>query len=142
MAGPTSSNDNLDSPPLSEINVTPFVDVVLVLLVIFMVTAPTMMRDSIGIKLPKAGSSDTNQSVHSIGIAVNAQGQIILNGATVTLMELANTIINELKAFPNSQALISADNDTKHGDVVRVIDSVKKAGLSKFAIQIQKESGP
>lgn len=68
-----------DGEPMSSINVTPFVDVVLVLLVIFMVTAPVLMKDSFGIHLPKATQSDQKISA-SLGVAVTKQGQILING--------------------------------------------------------------
>ena len=74
-----SSGSEDDSGPISSINVTPFVDVVLVLLVIFMVTAPLLMQDSIGIHLPKASSSD-KKLTSKMGVAVTRQGQILLNG--------------------------------------------------------------
>ena len=123
--------------PISAINVTPFVDVVLVLLVIFMVTAPVLMKDTLGIQLPKSSSSD-NQSLTTLGIAVNRQGQILLNGQMVTPDALAREVAAALKSNPETQAIISADTDARHGDVVKAIDQVKSAGLNRFAIQIDR----
>lgn len=124
--------------PISAINVTPFVDVVLVLLVIFMITAPTLMKDVIGITLPKAANSDT-KAPESLGVAVTRQGQFLLNGTPVSPDALKEEVKKELAKNPQIQAIISADKEAQHGDVVRAIDLIKNAGLQRFAFQIQKQ---
>ena len=131
----TSASD--DIIPMSAINVTPFVDVVLVLLVIFMVTAPVLMKDSIGIHLPKAASAD-QKAPPSLGVAVTKQGQILLNGELVSPETLSIQVKQALAADPDARAIISADEDARHGDVVKAIDLVKSAGMEHFAIQIEK----
>lgn len=123
--------------PISAINVTPFVDVVLVLLVIFMVTAPALMKDAIGITLPKAASADA-KAIHPVGIAVTKQGQILLDGQLTDPTSITTQLQARVQAEPEVQALISADADARHGDVVRAIDLVKSAGLTHFAIQIER----
>ena len=135
---PLSSNSDDDSSPISAINVTPFVDVVLVLLVIFMVTAPLLMQDSLGIHLPKASSSDKKLS-SKLGVAVTRQGQILLNGQLATPETVITLVRQALASDPETQALISADADARHGDVVRAIDLIKSAGMNRFAIQIEKQ---
>jgi biopolymer transport protein ExbD len=122
--------------PISAINVTPFVDVVLVLLVIFMVTAPVLMKDSIALHLPKASSADA-KTINPLGIAVTRQGQILLNGQLADAPTVTAQVKAALQSNPETQALISADADARHGDVVRAIDLVKSAGLTRFAIQIE-----
>ena len=136
MAVELSSNDD-SSQPISAINVTPFVDVVLVLLVIFMLTAPIMVKEILGIKLPNANHSD-QKSAQAFGVAVTVQGQILLNGQIIDEPGLTEMIRVELVKQPNLQVIISADKDSKHGDLVRVIDIVKGAGAVRFALQIQK----
>jgi biopolymer transport protein ExbD len=133
---PSSADD--DSGPISSINVTPFVDVVLVLLVIFMVTAPLLMQDSIGIHLPKASSSDKRITA-KMGVAVTRQGQILLNGILATPETISARVKEALAKDPETQALISADGDARHADVVRAIDLIKSAGMNRFAIQIEKQ---
>ena len=128
----TSENNAL----ISEINVTPFVDVVLVLLVIFMITAPALLKDTIGIHLPKATPSDT-RPLNTLGIAVTRQGQILLNGQTASPESLKAEVAHSLGADPETQALISADSEARHGDVVRAIDLIQSAGLHRFALQIE-----
>jgi biopolymer transport protein ExbD len=136
MAGDISASSE-DMGPISAINVTPFVDVVLVLLVIFMVTAPVLMKDAIGLHLPKAASADA-QITHPLGIAVTKQGQILINGQLADAATVTAQVKQALAANPETQALISADADARHGDVVRAIDLVKSAGLTHFAIQIER----
>jgi biopolymer transport protein ExbD len=126
-----------DGGPISAINITPFVDVVLVLLVIFMVTAPALMKESIGLKLPQASSADTAPA-NPLGIAITKQGQILVNGQLTDQAGLTASVKQALTGNPDAQALISADIDARHGDVVKVIDWVKTAGITRFAIQIQR----
>jgi biopolymer transport protein ExbD len=135
---PFSSNRDDDNGPISAINVTPFVDVVLVLLVIFMVTAPLLMQDSFGIHLPRASSSDKQFST-KLGVAITRQGQILLNGELASPETISSRVRQALQADPKTQALISADGDARHADVVRAIDLIKSAGITKFAIQIDRQ---
>jgi biopolymer transport protein ExbD len=136
----SSSSVSDDMGTISAINVTPFVDVVLVLLVIFMVTAPVIVKDTFGIHLPKAQSADQKAPNISLSVAVTAQGQILLNG----LLTGPETVMAEVKQAvakdPNAHVLISADGEAKHSDVVRAIDLLKTAGMEHFAIQIEKPS--
>lgn len=122
----------------SSINVTPFVDVMLVLLVIFMITAPMLIKDIIDIKLPKTATSD-GQKAELIGIAINKEGQVLLNGVLVDEDNLKSQVKQMLEVNPNTQGVISADVDLPYGKVVRVIDQLKLAGLEQFAVQIEKE---
>jgi biopolymer transport protein ExbD len=133
-----SSNTADDNEPISSINVTPFVDVVLVLLVIFMVTAPLLMQESIGIHLPKASSAD-KKLTSKMGVAVTRQGQILLNGVLASPEAISVRVKEALAKDPETQALISADGDARHADVVRAIDLIKSAGMNRFAIQIEKQ---
>ena len=134
------SDDQDDSigSGFSSINVTPFVDVMLVLLVIFMITAPMLIKDIIDIKLPKTATSD-GQKAELIGIAINKDGQVLLNGTLVDDENLKSQVKEMLAINPNTQGVISADVELPYGKVVRVIDQLKIAGLDKFAVQIEKE---
>lgn len=125
---------------INEINVTPFVDVVLVLLVIFMVTAPMMMKDIIGLNLPKTSTADS-QSLSTLAIAISKTGQYLLNGELMTLEDVKAKAQSAREQNKEVQAVISADVEARHGDVVRAIDTVKSAGIENFAIQVEKSSG-
>ncbi len=136
MAGvPTDqSEDGL----ISGINVTPFVDVVLVLLVIFMVTAPILVKDILSLKLPKTKSGD-GQVVQTLGVSVNRTGQILLNGQITDEAGLQAAVQTTLAQNVDAQAIIAADVEVEYGKVVRVIDLLKTAGLEKFAVQIERD---
>jgi biopolymer transport protein ExbD len=142
MAGRLSPPSQDEGTPISEINVTPFVDVVLVLLVIFMVTAPVLMKDTLGLKLPKSSSGDSKAAPTSLGIAVTRHGQFLLAGRAVSEAELLAEAALALKKNSEVQALISADQDARHGDVVRAIDQIKSAGIQRFALQIERPGNP
>ena len=138
MAGKIQGPISDDMPAISEINVTPFVDVVLVLLVIFMVTAPMLVREQMSVNLPKATSGERSAS-QSIAIVMSKDGAIRLMDKPITIDQLGAQIQELIQKNPTAQAVISADQEAKHGDVVRVMDVVKKAGLTKFAIQIEQK---
>lgn len=130
-------NTSDEAEPIASINVTPFVDVVLVLLVIFMVTAPIISKELLEVNLPKAASGKQT-NIQSIGIVITQQGQILLNGKQVSPIELAYEIKQGVSKNAELQAVISADGESKHSDVVKAIDIIKSSGLSKFALQVQR----
>ncbi len=138
MAGGNFRRDEDSLPAISEINVTPFVDVVLVLLVIFMVTAPMLVREQMSVNLPKAQSGEKSAS-QSISIVIDKSGVIRVMEKVIQVSDLVSEIKSLLMANPNAQAVISADQETKHGDVVQVMDLIKSAGLTRFAIQIERK---
>jgi biopolymer transport protein ExbD len=123
---------------INEINITPFVDVVLVLLVIFMVTAPVMMKESLKVNLPKTLTSDVTAKTDSIGVAITKEGQVLFNGKLLSIENLQNELRTISQKAPETNFLISADTETRHGDVVRMIDMLKKNNLNRFALQVEK----
>lgn len=123
---------------IGEINVTPFVDVVLVLLVIFMVTAPLLMKEALKVNLPKV-SEKPQEAVATLGVTVTKDGQVLLNGVLTSLDTLSESVRAFHQTNPQAQAMISADVDARHGDVVRVIDRIRGGGLEKFAIQVERQ---
>ncbi len=137
MAGKILGSEQDEMPAISEINVTPFVDVVLVLLVIFMVTAPMLVREQMSVNLPKAQSGEKSAS-QAISIVIDRTGEVRVMDKPVEIEALAAEIKARLETNPNAQAVISADQEAKHGDVVKVMDLIKGAGLSRFAIEIEK----
>ena len=133
------SDDN-SSEGINEINITPFVDVVLVLLVIFMVTAPMMVQQVLKINLPKSESAEATNS-ETFGLAITANGQFLLDGelsSEIKILEKAKTL---LKKDQEAQVIIAADSESQHRFVVKAIDIVKRAGIKNFAFQVttQKE---
>ncbi len=127
-----------DEELISSINVTPFVDVTLVLLVIFMVTAPVLAKDILNLRLPKTETGD-GKAMSTLGVGVNRQGRILLNGSEVSGEALKSAVAKALASDPQTQAIIAADTTTEYGNVVRAIDLIKSAGLSRFAIQVERK---
>lgn len=132
----TKLDDNDDG--INDINITPFVDVVLVLLVIFMVTAPVMIKESLKVNLPKTLTSDITSKADSVGIAITKEGQVLFNGKLMGPDSLQAELSRISKEAPQTNFLISADADSRHGDVVRMIDMLKKNNLNRFALQVEK----
>lgn len=131
-------NNSDDNESISEINVVPLVDIILVVLIIFMVTAPTFMKQTISVNLPKAASGE--QTVPSkLDIALTADGKIMINGNEATEADLQRISLEEVAKNADVQAIISADKNVSHGKVVMVLDVVKGAGVKKFALSIDKK---
>lgn len=127
-----------DEEIMSDINVVPLVDVILVVLIIFMVTAPMIMKPSINVNLPKAGAGDPTVP-SKLNITIGANGKLSLDGKPVEDEQIKTAATEELKKNPDIQAVISADKDVTHGRVVSVLDIVKAVGVKKFAISIDKK---
>lgn len=123
---------------IADINVVPLVDIILVVLIIFMVTAPMIMKPTINVNLPKAASGDKALPT-KLNIALTADGKANLNGKFVEDAEISAKSSEELKKDPEVQAIISADKNVPHGRVVGILDIVKSAGVKKFAISIDKK---
>ncbi len=134
MAMKLDNGDDLQS----EINVVPLVDIILVVLIIFMVTAPMIMKPSINVNLPKASSGEATVP-SKLNITIAPDGKLNLDGKNVEDTEVQARAIEEFKKNPDVQAIISADKDVPHGRVVSVLDIVKGAGVKKFAISIDKK---
>lgn len=126
---------------LNDINITPFVDVVLVLLVIFMVTAPAMIKEALKVKLPRTLTSDLSGQSASVAIAITKEGQLLLNGALVSRESLEQELRRYGQSAPQTQFLLSADVDSRHGALVEVIDLLKLHRLERFALQVEKVKG-
>lgn len=129
---------NTEDDSISEINVVPLVDIVLVVLIIFMVTAPMFMKPTINVNLPKAASGDQT-APSKLNIALTADGRINLNGVFVQEEDVKSKATEEVGKNSDVQAIIAADRDVPHGKVVGLLDIVKSAGVKKFAISIDKK---
>src|SRR6185312_10840295 len=109
-----------DDEPIADINIVPFVDIILVVLIIFMVNTPFIMKPSININLPKAGSGeDTTPS--ELTISISAEGKVSLNGKPSDEASITAYSHDLAVKKPEIQAIISADKDVTHGRVVGII---------------------
>ncbi|HEY0714134.1 MAG TPA: biopolymer transporter ExbD [Polyangia bacterium] len=137
MAGGAGAFDDDDSGRMiTEINVTPLVDIVLVLLIIFMVTATYIVNPTIKIDLPKAATG-SEQTRTTLALTLDRAGALYLNGEKSDEAAVNRFIAAELPKNAELQAIIAADKTVSHGAVVRVIDLVKRAGVRKFAINVE-----
>jgi len=119
------------SQPMSEINMTPLVDVMLVLLIIFMVCAP-LMTQSINVNLPKAVGSSTQEKPEAINLAIAADGQLSWNGETVGDEGLTQYLADLAAKQPQPDLRLMADKEVRYERVAFVMGLVREAGVSKM----------
>jgi len=140
MAGAASQFEDDDSGRMiTDINVTPLVDITLVLLIIFMVTTTYIVNPSIKVDLPKAVTGN-DQMRTTLALTLTKDGQLYLNGDRSDEAQVAKQIMAELPKNPDLQAIIAADKVVSHGSVVHIIDFVKRAGVRKFAINVDSSA--
>lgn len=121
---------------LAEINVTPLVDVMLVLLIIFMITAP-MLQHELDVNLPVATGTPQVQAEDRLVLTVNKQGHIYLDQTAYTLDTLRPKLQALYQTRRNKDLFLRADADVPYGKVVQVMDEVKKAGILKLGMITQ-----
>jgi biopolymer transport protein ExbD len=133
MAGGALYQDEDGGGAISDINVTPLVDVVLVLLIIFMVTAKLIVARGIAVDSPRTASGEEVKS--TLQVTIDRDRVLYVNGDPYDSVDTAQARVAEMRAQdPELKAIISADRNVPHGDVMRVIDFVKLAGVTKFAL--------
>jgi biopolymer transport protein ExbD len=129
---------NADDDVLSEINVTPLVDVMLVLLVAFIVTAP-LMTNSIQVNLPKTSATKTTEQKKPVTVSVDAAGKLFIDKQEYPL----ETIEPELKRIhdsnPDVTLHLSSDEAVSYGKVAKVMAAIERAGISRVAVLTQAE---
>lgn len=119
-----------DSPPMAEINMTPLVDVMLVLLIVFMITIP-VMQHSVKIELPQASSQKNDVKPESININISAKGQIFWNNSPIDIDTLQIYAQTAAKKNPQPEVQLRADKNARYETVAQVLASSKRAGLTK-----------
>ncbi len=135
MAGPLGGNDD---EPIAAINVVPLVDIILVVLIIFMVTAPLVLKPTIDINLPKASSGEASAPT-PLNIAVRSDGAISLNGQASTLADVTAYASKIAAEKPDTAAILQADRSVTLETLTSIIDVVKSAGIKKVAFSIEKK---
>jgi biopolymer transport protein TolR len=123
-------------PPMSEINVTPLVDVMLVLLVIFMLTAP-LLTSAIRLDLPSAEAPPAAGAPIALTLALDAQGQLFLNDRPLTPEQLRERLAAVARTHPDTELQLRADQALAYGKVVEVMALAQKAGLSRIGFVAQ-----
>lgn len=138
-AGAYPGGDDDNGHMISGINVTPLVDITLVLLIIFMVTATYIVSPSIKVDLPRAASG-SDQTKTTLLLTLGKDGSQHLNGQAADDDAVVRFIGATLPNNPDLQAVIAADRVVPHGRVVHLIDVVKRAGVKRFAINVEPQA--
>jgi biopolymer transport protein ExbD len=124
---------------IAAINVTPLVDVVLVLLVILMVASTYIVAQTLKVQLPRAKSTD-GTAEKPTKVELLKDGKLRWNEVFIQEPELADKLKAAVEADPEMSLVVSADKEVQHGNVVHVLDLAKLAGVVKFAINVQQSS--
>ena len=133
MAGKIGGGDD---EPIVDINITPVVDVVLVLLVIFMVTAHFIVNKGMKLELPKAVTAEQLQNQKTFNISINKDGEFMLDGKMVTIDQLKSAARDATQSKVKVVAMISADKSALYNSVVVAMDALRSEGVSDFALQL------
>jgi len=118
---------------IANINVTPLVDVMLVLLVIFMVTAP-ILQQGVAINLPKVRAAALTGEEEQLVVAIDRSGKVYLNDTPTTVTELGPKLEAILKIRPDRQVFLRADQAVRYGEVMRIVATVKGAGVERLGM--------
>ena len=137
MAGGSVYKNDDDDEAITDINVTPFVDIVLVLLITFMVTAKLIVARGIEIDKPKASSGGDVQS--TLRVSIDAKGGLFVNGDRYDTDDAAVARIREVaKTTDKPKAIIAGDRNGAYGGVMRAIDLVQQAGITAIALENER----
>ena len=123
--------------PFSDINVTPLVDVMLVLVVVFLVTAP-LLASAVKVDLPKAAGKSLDGSKH-LALTIAPDGRIYLNDQFIDSQALAQTLADAAQRYPDTEVQLRADAAVPYGRVVEAMGLAQKAGLRRLAFVAQAE---
>ena len=125
--------DGRSNESLSQINVTPLVDVMLVLLVIFMVTAP-MLHQGVSVNLPSVGAGELTGDEVQLVVNVTSAGEVYLNDTIMSAPELRDQLAAIVRERPDQQVFMRADTDVRYGVVVAVMSALREAGVQRLGM--------
>lgn len=123
--------------PMSDINMTPLIDVMLVLVVIFILTAP-LLASSLQLQLPGSEAARPTQAMRTVSLALDASGQIYLNEQVLALAALQSRLVEIARQEPQTEVQLRADARVPYGQVVAVMDVAQQAGLSRIGFVAAK----
>jgi biopolymer transport protein TolR len=127
------SRDSSDRGTMSQINVTPLVDVMLVLLVIFMVTAP-MMQQGVQVNLPKAETKALPAPEESVVVSIERSGKIFINAGEIPAGDLRAKLSDMFANRSKKEVFLKADRDVPYGEVVKTMAEIKGAGIERLGM--------
>ncbi|MDR2772697.1 MAG: biopolymer transporter ExbD [Elusimicrobiota bacterium] len=120
---------------MSEINITPFTDVVLVLLIIFMITTPMLLQPGIKVNLPSTQTQEDMDETN-IEVLITKNGGVLINGTQIHPSNISATIQNLVAKYPNKPVIVKGDKDVRYDDVIHFMDLARQAGASRFALAV------
>jgi len=132
---------NSGPAPMSDINMTPLIDVMLVLLVIFIITAP-LMTSSLKLDLPKTDSATPTTAPSFIAVAIDAEGKLFFGDEALTRDQLAQRVGTAAKANPQLEVQLRADQKVPYGQVADLIALVQQAGLTRIGFVTEAPAAP
>jgi biopolymer transport protein ExbD len=122
----------------ADINITPLTDIFLVLLIIFMVSSSVMVesasREGVKVNLPKGATKELDPGAKSLVVSILKSGEILVSGQPVKDADLKALFVSAVAKDPGTQIIIEADEGVAHGNVVKVMETAKQAGLVRLAI--------
>jgi biopolymer transport protein ExbD len=133
-------NDNQNSAPMADINVTPMVDVMLVLLVIFIITAP-MFTHALKLDLPTAQSAPAPEKPETITLGIDAAGKMYWNDQPVSEEEMDNRLADAAGKKPQPELQLRADKSTRYQTIAEVMSAAQSAGLTKLGFVTDPKAG-
>lgn len=133
------SGDNHHTQPMAEINTTPMVDVMLVLLVIFIITAP-LLTHAVKIDLPQAGSHTNQEKPDTVTLSINAKGKLFWNNEPFEEADLASRLATAAQKKPQPELHLRADKMTSYQQLATVMTSAQKAGIEKIGFVTEPNS--
>ena len=120
---------------MAEINITPFTDVVLVLLIIFMIATPFIYQSSMNVQLPQA--SKTEETTRDIIVTINSRGEVFLDNARMDLNTLKTRLLSAVRSKPNTSVIINGDKNVRYDSVIQVMDVLTQAGVKNPGLGIE-----
>lgn len=129
-----------DDEIITTMNVVPLVDIVLVLLIIFMLTANLIASQAIQVELPEAATGEEVEPT-VVALTLTDDGELYLNGNLTDNKGLSDYLPDVVDEDPNVQAIIAADKNVSHGNVIGLVDLIRTLGVHKFALNIEPSTG-
>jgi biopolymer transport protein TolR len=127
--------------PLADINVTPMVDVMLVLLIIFMVTAP-LMTSGVSVDLPKTNAQPLNSDSEPLTVSIKADGSIFLQEAPIDISDIVAKLQALAKDNPDRRIFVRGDKDLAYGRIMEVMGTITQGGFTKVALLAEQTAAP
>ncbi|MBI4677384.1 MAG: biopolymer transporter ExbD [Elusimicrobia bacterium] len=127
-----------DEQSITGINVTPLVDIILVVLIIFMATAPLIQRRAIKVDVPKASHHDRS-ATEAVQIVMNDRRELFLGGKKLTSKELSGELSRHVAASPGVHVTLSADKALAYGEIVGLLDLVRGSGVKKIGLEVRNK---